>query len=51
VNSNIRIAETTGKQLLYLEVVFPSGVSPENYFDYLEMFQVNEVSVKRSDLN
>jgi hypothetical protein len=51
VNSNVRIAETTGKHLLYLEVIFPDDISPENYLENLENFEVREVAVKRNEFN
>lgn len=49
-HTNERIAETTNKGLLYLEVLFPENVSPSNYLENLKDFKVKEVMIQRQDM-
>lgn len=51
-HTNERIAETTGKNLLFLEVFSPTGadVQPSEYLNNLEKFTVKEVSIQRHEM-
>lgn len=49
-HTNERIAETTGKNLLYLEIYFPEDVKPENYLENLEKFTAKEVLIHRHEI-
>lgn len=51
VHTNIRIAETTAKNLMYLEVIYPSDVAPETYLENLDKFEVKETIVKRHEFH
>jgi hypothetical protein len=46
-HTNERIAETTGKNLLYLEIHHPTDISPTDYFNNLDKFEVKEVMIQR----
>lgn len=49
-HTNERIAETTGKCLLYLEIVFPEEIDPTEYLANIDRFQVKELTIQRQDM-
>lgn len=49
-HTNERIAETTGKNLLYLEVYFPNNVQPADYLKNLAKFSTKEILIQRHEM-
>jgi hypothetical protein len=49
-HTNERIAETTGKNLLYLEIYFPDNVDAADFFKNLDMFEAKEVLIRRNEM-
>jgi hypothetical protein len=45
--TNERIAETTKKCMLYLEVFIPDNVDASNYLENLNKFRVKEIAMQR----
>ncbi|CRK94236.1 CLUMA_CG007751, isoform A [Clunio marinus] len=49
-HTNERVAETTGKNLLYVEVYFPKNVKPEDYLENIDKFQCKELFIHRIEI-
>lgn len=49
-HTNERIAETTAKNLLYLEIYNPDHVKPADYLENLDQFQAKEVLLQRHEV-
>lgn len=49
-HTNERVAEATGKNLLYLAVNVPDNVEASNYLNSLETMTVKEVCIKRHEM-
>ncbi|CAO1362978.1 unnamed protein product [Diamesa hyperborea] len=45
--TNQRISETTGKELIYLEVYYPENIEPKDYLQNIDKFQTTEMMQSR----
>lgn len=48
--TNERIAETTKKSMMYLEIYYPENVVESQLLENLDKFQIKEIVIQRHDV-